>query len=99
MNIQFNNRYKPYTGPTLTHKIINQNTMINILSFGAIGDGVTDCYNAFQKAEDSLPSGGEIFVPKGRYRVSQAFFHRSKVTLTGEGAESIILNNTPSEMG
>lgn len=45
--------------------------MLNILDFGAVADGKTDCTEAFQKA---LDTGGKtrstVFVPDGTYAVS-----------------------------
>lgn len=44
-------------------------TVANILQFGAVGDGSTDCYAAIQAAIDS---GAErVYVPSGTYVVSQ----------------------------
>jgi hypothetical protein len=75
---------------------------INILSYGAAGDGITDCYTAFQTAENDLRDkfgSGEIYVPAGKYLVSKPFYHWSNITLTGEGQASIITNNTPGAKG
>jgi len=55
--------------------------------FGAVADGETDDTDAFNAAVTSLPvAGGEVFVPKGTYRVSSVKLHgadnlHSNVTL------------------
>lgn len=73
--------------------------MINVKDFGAKGDGITDDYLAFQKAEDSLTSGGEISVPAGVYIVSKPFNHKNFVTLYGDGDTSIIRNISGKGVG
>ena len=42
---------------------------VNVRSFGAVGDGVTDDTAAIQSAFDSLPNGGTIEIPDGTYLV------------------------------
>ena len=67
---------------------------VSILDYGAVGDGVADCYKAFQDAEDELKKdGGEIYVPSGRYLVSKPFYHWSNITLSGDGKDSVIFND------
>lgn len=39
----------------------------NIESYGAIGDGVTDCTEEIQLAIDSCPQGGTVFIPLGSF--------------------------------
>lgn len=46
-------------------------TEVDVVSFGAIGDGVTDNTVAFQNALDSLVStGGKLVIPPGDYVIS-----------------------------
>ena len=42
---------------------------VNVLSFGAVGDGVTDDTGAFRKAiaEANKKGGGTVYVPAGFY--------------------------------
>jgi polygalacturonase len=74
---------------------------VNVKDYGAKGDGVSDDVNAFQAAEDFVAAkgGGTVYVPSGVYIVSQPFYHRSFVTLTGDGDNSIIRNNVVSPAG
>jgi len=56
---------------------------VNVLDFGAVGDGVTDSTVAFQKAVDSLGTqGGRVDVPAGRYVVGEITL-RPGVTVQG----------------
>src|SRR5437879_605553 len=58
---------------------------VNVKNYGAKGNGVTDDMAAIQAAEDFVASrgGGTVYVPAGVYIVSQPFYHRNFVTLTG----------------
>jgi len=69
-------------------------TRVNVKDFGAKGDGVSDDYKALQAAEDYVYSkgGGVVYVPAGVYIVSEPFYHRSFVTLRGDGDASVIKN-------
>jgi Pectate lyase superfamily protein len=45
---------------------------ISVLDFGAVGDGTTDDYTAFNAAITVLGVGGSLYVPPGKtYRISQ----------------------------
>ncbi len=55
-------------------------TVFDITEFGAVGDGVTDCTEAIQKAMDAAGGcKGKITVPPGNYNV------RGNLKLRGEG--------------
>lgn len=62
---------------------------IIVTAFGAKGDGRTDSSAAFQKAIDSLTSGGEILVPAGTYIIKNVVI-KSNIKLFGEGAASVL---------
>jgi len=59
-----------------------------VLDFGALGDGKTDCTAAFQQAMDSMrrAGGGTVFVPEGRYVIKGTLQIPTSVTLRGEWA-------------
>ncbi|NER18991.1 CBM96 family carbohydrate-binding protein [Spongiivirga citrea] len=42
---------------------------VNVLDFGAIGDGVNDDTQAFRDAIAACPNNMAVFVPNGRYRI------------------------------
>ena len=60
----------------------------NVLDFGALGDGKTDCTQAFQQALDNMrkAGGGTVFVPEGRYVIKGTLQVPTSVTLRGEWA-------------
>lgn len=63
----------------------------NVVDFGAMGDGHTDCTRSIQAAIDragSDPVGGGVFFPAGEYVTGQLTM-RPHVRLLGEDAWSI----------
>jgi hypothetical protein len=77
---------------------------INVLDFGAVGDGVADDTAAIQAAVNfaqTNPDGGVVFLPTGRYKITSAInFDRSsdtsrgRVSLQGANLNSSILVGT-----
>lgn len=51
--------------------------IVNVIDFGATGDGSTDDTQAIQDALDSVSTGGTIFFPKGVYMLSTCLFNAS----------------------
>jgi len=65
-----------------------QNKTFNIIDYGAISDGTTDCTNAFKNAIDdcSKNGGGKVVVPEGEF-LTGAIHLKSNVNLyVSEGA-------------
>ena len=59
---------------------------INVKTFGAKGDGVTDDTLAIQNTIDSLKlTGGTVFFPKGIYRTNASINLYSNIKLKGDG--------------
>jgi len=57
----------------------------NVAQYGAVGDGVTDDYEAFRQAiKAAEPTGGTVFVPAGVYYVSNCLQLPQGVILRGE---------------
>ncbi len=69
--------------------------------FGACGDGAADDTAAVQAAVDkaaATPSGGILFVPSGRYRLTRTLYVWRGVRLVGYGATRpafVLADNTP----
>ena len=64
---------------------------IDVKWFGAVGDGIADDTQAFQKAVDFLKSisGGVLIVPQGKYRISHVDFlgkEYSNISIYGNNA-------------
>ncbi|MGF7232209.1 glycoside hydrolase family 28 protein [Arachidicoccus sp.] len=68
------------------------NTIFNVETFGAIGDGKTDNAKAFQKAMDACTAagGGTVFVPAGKVYLSGPFDLKSFVTLYVSAGATIL---------
>lgn len=61
---------------------------INVKSFGAKGDGITDDSTAIQNAINSLTNGGTVLFPVGSYLVNTALVGKIGVSLRGHGGNS-----------
>lgn len=56
---------------------------VNVLDFGAVGDGVTDDSAAFQAAINALPNGGRVIVPPLQYAIASPLVAHSAILLDG----------------
>lgn len=65
-----------------------QGATINVLDYGAIGDGSTNDGAAIQAAIDACPVGGTVYFPKGYYRTTTQITMKNNVSLLGEGVGS-----------
>lgn len=74
----------------VTYSMI-QGAPLNVVDFGAVGDGATDDYAAFQAAIDALPvSGGTIIIPAtatNEWKISQTLNVRKKAHIIGQIAQ------------
>jgi hypothetical protein len=65
--------------------------VVNVKSFGATGNGVTDDTAAIQAAMTSVASlGGTVFFPTGTYIIAAPINVYSNTRVTGEGASSVL---------
>ena len=72
---------------------------VSVKDFGAVGDGVTDDTAAIQAAIDALPaSGGQVYVPAGKYLVTSGLVTTVRVKLVGDGNSVIAASPSPSEI-
>ncbi len=53
--------------------------------WGGVGDANTDNYAAFAAAIASLPNGGKIYIPAGRYKLTDELAVHSGLTIKGAG--------------
>lgn len=74
----------------VSHSMIT-GAVVNVLDFGAVGDGVADDTQAIQDAIDSLPTGGgTVFIPGGLYLIDPAvsLIVQTGDCIVGEGQEA-----------
>lgn len=62
---------------------------LNILDFGAVGDGTTDNTQAFVDALN-LANGRRIKIPRGVFKVNSEISYSGEVNIVGEGNSSVI---------
>lgn len=62
----------------------NTRLRINVVDFGAKGDGQTDDTDAIQRAIDSAENGGIIEIPRGTFMVRGLRVKHQGITITGE---------------
>jgi hypothetical protein len=74
---------------------------VNVRSYGAKGDGVTDDTAAIQAAIDALPAtGGIVVVPAGTYNTSAPLvLPAPSVALIGEGVKTTVIRKTTHGAG
>ena len=68
---------------------------VSIEQFGAVGDGVTMCTAAFDKAIKALPDGGHVIVPKGVWLTGPIRL-RSRIDLHVEKGAIVIFTQEKS---
>ncbi len=106
--IELNKKFKyiPFMHNENEYKVLVENndllnrTSINVIDYGAVGDGVHDDTDAIQKAiNDNAPRigsqnewwGADIFFPAGKYVVSDSIILPGYVNLIGEGRGQTML--------
>lgn len=66
---------------------------LNVMNYGAVGNGTTDDRAAIQSAIDAAASGaggGVVYFPAGTYRVEEILFLKSNITLSLEDGATIL---------
>lgn len=78
---------------TLDEKL--EGVAVNVKTFNALGNGTNDDTAAIQAAINAVkPTGGKVFFPVGRYKVTSPLSLPSYVTLDGFGEKSEIFTLT-----
>ncbi|TYQ16653.1 UNVERIFIED_CONTAM: Endopolygalacturonase [Acetivibrio alkalicellulosi] len=72
--------------PGIEGGIPDVSNWINVVDFGAKGDGITDDYEAFKSAILSATDGG-VLIPKGTYFIKSKLTFDKPVVLKGEGID------------
>ncbi len=69
---------------------------INIMAYGAVGDGETDDTEAIQDALDAANAagGGTVLIPTGSFVFTSQLTVYTNTTFTGEGSGSILLGKS-----
>jgi hypothetical protein len=72
---------------------------VNVLDYGANGDGVADNKAAFQAAFDAVSAqgGGCIYIPEGEYLISGVLYVPSNTRVSGAGVGATIIKHPSSE--
>lgn len=72
-----------------------QGIELNVLDFGAVGDGVADDTAAFTAAHNALPvTGGAVYVPAGVYKLSTAVTCTKPTKWFGDGVSATTLKTS-----
>ena len=100
-NFNFNSATKKFNikFPDKTVDLYNFNNkdIVSIKDYGAIGDGITNDYNAIKKA---LSENKTIFIPNGTYLIDNTLIITPNTTIIGESRNAIIklIENTNTTM-
>lgn len=86
---------KPAWNPGLPNGIPVVPNIVNVLDFGAKGDGVTNDLRAFQYAVNYVAGLGEpgaVYIPEGNYILGGTLNLKDQVVLRGAGADETTLH-------
>ena len=84
-----------------TYSMIN-GAPVNVLDYGAVGNGIADDTVAIQAAVDALTEGGQLFFPPGKYKLTDEVMLPpvGALTLQGSGGVDFIRGSpVPSGSG
>lgn len=79
---------------TKVHNRMHAGSVVNVIDYGATGNGSTDDTTAIQSAIDAVTSlsgadvGGTVFVPKGIYKTTATLLMKHGVEMVGENFHS-----------
>lgn len=70
--------------------------VVSVKDFGAVGDGVADDTAAIQAAVNACQAGGGVYIPEGRYKISDAILLPRPITVCGAGMGNVYADYTAS---
>lgn len=74
---------------------LDRDKAVNVLAYGAAGNGTTDDTTAIQNAVNSLPAtGGTVYLPRGTYKLTDAITLHTKMVLRGDGDGASVVTQT-----
>lgn len=71
-------------------------SVVNVVSYGATGDGSTDDATAIQNAIDAAPSGSTVYFPPGTYVVGTTIELKPHVAYEGDHRRTSVLKHKAS---
>lgn len=84
--------------PTYTGIIQDQGGAVHDLrAYGAVGNGTTDDTTAIRNAIAAVPEGGTLFIPTGKFRITDTISINRAISIRGSGTGSVLwldLNST-----
>lgn len=77
---------------------VKLNDVVSVKDFGAVGDGVTDDTASIQAALTAA-TGGELIIPEGNYKLTNAIFPASNTIIRGAGWGTRLMTGTTITSG
>ena len=80
----------------MSDKLSNAN-IYNIVDYGALGDGLTDCSDAIDAAiVDATTNGGVVYIPAGNYNITRTInvAFNKPFSIMGVGDSSVLIHST-----
>ena len=62
----------------------------DVVSAGAVGDGIADDWSAIQASINDCPSDQVVYIPPGTYRLTKRLVLKERTTLRGAGPSSVL---------
>ena len=82
---------------TKTHNRMINGAVINVLDYGAVGDGVADDTSAIQSAIDAGKlNDNSVYIPSGTYKTTDTIRLWRNVPFIGEGSTCVTINYSGS---